>query len=240
VTIHRLGPDPDAVPRYRVDLGRILVTIDDIESLMTYLGRNEEDSDNIVVEFNAGYFTKAKDLSKISPAELDLLLLKNSKVQVILNTYSAAAIGDFQEAQGVSNSWAESLETKQKPPRVRKDEIATIISASVLLILSVIAFAAFLLTQNVYLKVAQWYLRIGSAFSLLGVLVLGLSIYILYIWDKRFKKSSYAIVVPHTRDEYRRNELSQKYPRRAWIVAIIAAAIAAVSIAVNVWLVVSK
>lgn len=108
------------------------------------------------------------------------------------------------------------------------------------MILGVTTFAGFLLTQNVYLKVAQWYLRIGSVFSFLGVLALGFSIYILYTWDKRFKKSDYAIVVPHTRDEYRRNELSQKYPRRAWIVAIIAAAIATISIAVNVWLVLSK
>lgn len=84
---------------------------------MTYLDAARKTQDNIVVEFNVGYFTEAKDLSKISPAELDLLWLKNSKVQAILNTYSAAAIGDFQEAQGVYNSWAAPLETKQKHPR---------------------------------------------------------------------------------------------------------------------------
>jgi hypothetical protein len=208
---------------------------------MTYLGRNEEEPDNTaVVEFSAGYFTDAKDLSKISPAELDFIWLRNSKVQVILSAHSAAAIGDFQEAQGVYNSWAGPLETRQKPPRVRKDEISTIISASVFLTLGVIAGGGLLLAQNVYLKIAQWYLRIGSVLSFLGILLLGCSGYILYAWDKRFKKSSYAIVVPHTRDEYRRNELSQKYPRRAWIVAIIAAIIAAISIAVNVWLVLSK
>ena len=81
-----------------------------------------------------------------------------------------------------------------------------IISASVFLTLGVIAGGGLLLAQNVYLKVAQWYLRIGSVFSFLGILLLGCSGYILYAWDKRFKKSSYAIVVPHTRDEYRRNE----------------------------------
>lgn len=241
MTIYRIGPDPDAVPQYRVGLGRILVTMDDIESLMIHLGRHEKDSDSpVVVEFNAGYFTEARDLSKINPLEMEFLRLKSSRMLVILGTYSAVAIGDIQEAEGVYNSWAMSLETKELPPRVRKDKITTVVFAGILLILGAFSYGASILFQRFYYQVGQLYFGIASVFSFIGFLTFALILYILYNWDKKFKQSTYAIVVPYSRDEYRRNELSQKYPRRSWIVAIVAVIIAAISIAANVWLVLTR
>lgn len=241
MTIYRIGPDPDAAPQYRVDLGRILVTIDDIESLMTYLGRHEKDSDPIVVEFNAGYFTEARDLSKITPLEIRFLRLKNSKVLVVLGASFAEAIGDFQETQGVYNCWARSLvETKQLPPRVRKDRITTVVLAGLLVIVGTFSCGASILFQRSYYQFGHLYLSVGSVFNIIGFLTFAFSIYVLYRWDKEFKRSTYAIIVPHSRDEHHRNELSQKYPRRSWIVAIIASVIAAISIVANIWLVLMR
>jgi hypothetical protein len=210
--------------------------MDDIESLMTYLGRHEKDSDPIVVEFNAGYFTEARDLSKISPLEMRFLRLKNSKVLVVLSTSFAEAVGDSQEAEGVYHSWAKSLvETKQLPRRVRKDRTTTAIFAGLFFILSAFSWGASISFQRSYYQFGHLYLSVGSVFNIIGFLTFAFSIYVLYRWDKEFKRSTYAIIVPHSRDEHHRNELSQKYPRRNLIITTISVIVAIISVVVAIW-----
>jgi hypothetical protein len=64
MAIHRVGPTQDPV---RTPLGGVLVTIDDLEALMSLLSaqvpeKPDSSSPHLVkVEFDGGYFTKAAD-----------------------------------------------------------------------------------------------------------------------------------------------------------------------------------
>lgn len=51
---------------------------------------------------------------------------------------------------------------------------------------------------------------------------------------------SYAVIVPLSLAEHRERQSSQMYPRRSWIVAIVAAMIAATAVGVAIWAVLSR
>jgi hypothetical protein len=227
VTIHRVGPSPEP---YRVELGKLLVTIDDLEALMTHL--RERKPDDFQVEFDGGYLTDAADLEHLSDMELQSLRVKNSEVQVVLSPTDASAIGDFVACQEVYRVWARSRQTELKPASLRTFTAWAIFAEA-------LAFAVFVLYSSIgiYLSFRRDVGPLGLLF-IGGAIVLGLIsmplVYYIYVTFGSRRKT-YAIIEPATLADYRQRASTQTYPRRSWIVAILSTIIAVAAIVAAVW-----
>jgi len=64
---------------------------------------------------------------------------------------------------------------------------------------------------------------------------LGLVVSVSFWYAVLARRSSYAVVIPLSLDEYRQNRLNQTYPRRSLIVTIVSAIITAISVGVLIW-----
>ncbi len=113
VTVRRVGPPQETAPLHRTELGRVLVTIDDLAALMTLL---TDDTPELRIEFDGGYFTEAEELRTLSDIEVRSLRLQTPEVQVALNSSDAFAVGERQEAEDVYRLWARARQTQLRPP----------------------------------------------------------------------------------------------------------------------------
>jgi hypothetical protein len=86
VIVRPVGHAPREAAPHRKDLGRVLVTIDDLAALMPLL---KQDAPDLEVEFDDGYFTEAEELRTLSDMEMKSFRLKTPKVQVVLSPPSA-------------------------------------------------------------------------------------------------------------------------------------------------------
>lgn len=228
MTVHRVGSDLQAP--HRVDLGHLLVTIDDIAALMTLL--TLPDGPKPSVEFIGGYFTEAKELRTLSDEEMKRLALKTPTVQVVLESSFAVAFGERSEVEDVYRLWARTRQAPAKPQLLTN----RIYQAS--LALATIGVASLGLCADI-LYLHQ--VGPGGYILLLYIAIIGLGTIIMALVLARSHKwywneSSHAIVVPMSREQHRQQLSTEKYPRRSWIVAIISAIIAAISVAALVWI----
>jgi hypothetical protein len=214
MTVHRVGPSV----QHRTDLGRVLITIDDLAALKTFLTRNVAGlvttiSDDI--EFDGGYFTEPEDLRTLSDIEMQRLRLKSPKVEVVLNPAAAFAIGDRQEAEDVYRLWARARQTRIRPGPM---PFFIAVPYSIIAVLLTNALLFWLINPELTIFAAA----AGSAFCLLLAFLVG----IFFFWspDRRaiYRDYSYAVIVPLSLAEHRQNLSSQVYPRRTWTVAIVA------------------
>ena len=75
MTVRRVGPAQEEAPPHRTNLGRVLVTIDDLKALLDFLTRDAEDNaDPMHVEFDGGDFTEPEELSTLSDVETRRLM----------------------------------------------------------------------------------------------------------------------------------------------------------------------
>lgn len=140
VVIERVGPTPVA-RTYIERLGRVLVTIDDLQALLDLLkkpdrllgrpvpklevlavahdancsGEHETHGHPQHIEFDGGYFTKPSELPELTDDEARSLRINTPSVQVILSPTRAVAIGDEQAARTIYQSWARSRQTRERP-----------------------------------------------------------------------------------------------------------------------------
>jgi hypothetical protein len=229
VTVRRVGPAPQEAAQHRANLGRVLVTIDDLAALMTLLKENVAE---LVVEFDGGYFTEAEELRTLSDVEMKSLRLKTPRVQVVLNASAAFAIGERQEAEEVYRIWARARQTRLRPRPIQLSDTLKYVSTLVgFLSAVVLLFISRVSLLGVPIDVppgAFIIIAIGALATLLLIDVL--------IRRADARESSYAVVIPLSLDEHRQSRSSQTYPRRSWIVAIIATIVAAVSVGVAIWI----
>jgi hypothetical protein len=232
VTVHRVAsPAPPDAAQYRTDLGRVLVTIDDLAALMAFLTRPDEGSAAVAVEFHGGYFTEAEELRSLSDVETKILTLRTPKVQVALNPWAAVAAGDRQEAEAVYREWARSRQTRLKPSPLQLFDMMGYIVVLLIGLIVVLTFTVLapLLRHS---SPTAFELIMGGV-TLVPVIFLGI---VIRRQDRASKPSSYAVVIPMSLHEYRQNRSNQMYPRRSWILAIISAIVAALSVAAVVWI----
>jgi hypothetical protein len=111
VTIHRVGPAPDSTP-HRKNLGRVLVTIDDLDALIGLL-RQSDPSNDLTVQFEGGYFTDPEDMRRLSDQELKKLRINVNSVQVFLDSTQAIAIGHEETCDNIYRLWARPRATKE-------------------------------------------------------------------------------------------------------------------------------
>jgi len=215
MTVHRVGPPQEEAPPHRTELGRVLVTIDDLEALKTFLTRADTVADDIKVKFDGGHFTEPEDLRHLSDMELRSLRLETPKVQVVLNPSAAFAIGERQEAEDVYRTWARARQTQLRARPIQFYEyLLSLIPIVVIvpLILSLIP------------RMDRTDDPMAGTYTIYVVLMAGMAIVISAVLGRAVsaKGSSYAIVIPLSLAEHRQMHATQKYPRRSWIVAILA------------------
>jgi hypothetical protein len=230
VTVRRDDPTPEEARQYHMHLGRVRITIDDLAELMTLL--KKPDTRELRIRFDGGYFNKAKDLPALTDIEMRSLSLKTSTVEVILSSSSAVAIGERKEVERIY-SWAQK---NQMPLRLRPVQMIHAIPyrPTLMLFTGLLGLSVIISQVNKPVHAAHEFVIIGTAsvFSILAGV---------FMWrDLPANRWSYAVIVPMSREEHRQLIASQMYPRRSWIVAIIAAMIAAVAVGVAIWAVLSR
>lgn len=242
MTVHRVGPGAPGPPQqYRADLGRLLVTIDDLAALITFLTRSTTDhherlSTKVSVEFDGGIFTDAEDLRTLSDIEMRNLRLKSPKVLVVLNPTDVFVVGDRHEADDVYRLWARARQTSLRPRPIRLSDNLKYIPILVGGPLGVLPISILLLGDTSS-DAPPSSVVIGAAAGALAVIFLTCA----FMWrNDRARESSYAVVVPLSLTEHRQSRSSQIYPRRSWIVAIVAAIIAAAAVGVAIWAVLGR
>ena len=193
----------------------------------------EDDAPPIYIGFDGGDFTEPEEIITLSDMETKSLRLKNSRVEVILNPSSAFAVGDRQEAEDIYRVWARSRQTSIRPRRrlsnrLRSIELSTFPMILVLFILNFSMGDKLLLGRNNIMPGVIVLLATIAAMAIIAFFV------------DRASMPSYAIVIPLSLKEHRENRSSQMYPRRSWIVAIVAAIIAATAVGVAIWAVLSR
>ena len=232
VTIRRAGPTPESEVHTR-DLGPVLVTIDDLEALIDFL--KERDSNlrqPLEVQFNGGFLDDPQDLRRLSDEELNNLRINAPSIQVLLDRRQAKAIGEEVAAEEVYRVWARARRTRHLPPLSKRERILHGIlclgwgAFGLLFILSGIG--------NLFLMPTGESVPVGAGAIMV---TLGVSALTYSVGRWRYPiglKPSFALIVPLTLDEYRTNQANNYYPRRAYVVAVVSAAVAVGSIVVAI------
>jgi hypothetical protein len=216
VAIHRVGPEPNTQV-HRRNLGRVIVTIDDLAALIAVLAENRNEIDQIRVRFEGGYFTEPEDMRRLSDDELKSLRLATDQVEIILQRSEAVAVGKGEATENIYRSWARARQLRERG--LSKGWIA--------------AFLAFVLTFSSYMAAVFFGTRTTSNLSgslyfepLLLIITLGLFITVaLSRWVYELteaRRTRWATIVPLTLQEYRQMQTTDDYPRKAWIISIVA------------------
>jgi len=186
-----------------------------------------DDTPELHIEFDGGNFTEAEELRTLSDIEVRSLRLQTPEVQVVLNSSDAFAVGERQEAEDVYRLWARARKTQLRPLPIPLSDYIVILTPMVLML----SFVLLILSQ---VDKASFMAANGHIFAgAVGALGLVVSVSLWYAVLAR--RSSYAVVIPLSIDEYRQNRLNQTYPRRIWIVAIVSAIITVISVGVLIW-----
>lgn len=94
----------------------MLVTIDDLEALVSEVARHSNGSVPSL-EFEGGTFNDPSDLRKLTDAELGRIVVKSPEIEVHLAPSEAKAIGDPRACEAVYSSWARSRQTRLRAER---------------------------------------------------------------------------------------------------------------------------
>jgi hypothetical protein len=209
-------------------LGKVLVTIDDLQALITHLGKSEPNA--IPVEFDGGYLTDAQELPTLSDAEMRSLRLKNSEVQVVLSPSEAFAVGDFLKAEEVHRIWSRARQTRLKPPSSR-----LLNSDSLGYIVGTLTFAFSLANLATVGTALYKNSPLHDYSSSIMLSVIGITMSVLVFRFALRSTSSYAVVVPLSLADHRQKVSAEKNPRRNLVVNVILAVITAISVGVAIW-----
>lgn len=176
----------------------------------------------------AGSFTQASDMAELSDEELKWLRVQSPQVRVILSERFAYVAGDEDIVQLIDKVWA------------KERQIARIRPFHLGVFLGMAAFFAAVVFGIFWVAVVAAYSLFGASTSSLGNLtislpgfaaVVSLVCFGLRAWQfSREGGFSSATVVPFGLKERRGIAAANKYPRLAWIVAVIAAIIAAIAL----------
>jgi hypothetical protein len=231
VAILRVGPQPDSTPA-REQLGRVLVTIDDLQALMDIIRSEANDPHTVQVQFSGGFFTEAEDIRRLSDAEKSTLKVISDVVEVNLSENAADAVGDPKATFAVRYTWARSRQTRIRTRRDSRFPIAAglIVGLIVLGLMSNELFSGALLFSNHDLTAFPLALKI----AMILVVIIFLMAQLALLDRRRITATPAAIIEPMTMQEWRQLKNINRYPRASWIVAIIAALVAVAAIIVPV------
>jgi hypothetical protein len=216
MVVSRRGDQGQHVDRGYEFLGRLLVTIDDLEALIALIVEHSpEGTDAPQMEFVGGTFTEPGDLRTLTDNELKEIEVVNSKVEVHLSDWRATAAGDRELASIVSRAWARPRQTNALP---KGREYA--IRAERVLIAVVLVIAVLLVPVLDWLKESA--IHWSWAIPTLAVVTV-LSRALLKQPTRRL--DSYAVIVPSTLDEYRKEQMLGRRQLVTWLIATSAIAV---------------
>jgi hypothetical protein len=216
VTIHRVGPTREP---HLQDLGRVLVTIDDLRALLDLLQSPASGLPNLQVEFNGGYFTDADDLRRLNDNEIRSLRIRTPLLEVVLDPFRAYAIGDDTAVKDVYRLWARARQL----PSSKWNERSYLLIDRLLLVAALIGVAiVVLVTLNGASLIAI--VSTASIAFVPAVVALVLSKFMP-------ERESQVEIYPFSLHEHRTAQVSNKWPRAAVMVSIVSAGIAVLAIA---------
>ncbi|MEW2504812.1 MULTISPECIES: hypothetical protein [unclassified Amycolatopsis] len=208
MTVKRRGllDQQQALGRHRRQLGRVHVTIDDLEALRELLDEGLADgATRTEFEFDGGSFEEPSDLPKLSDAELRRIVVKSAKAEVILASTQAVAIGERHVSEAVYTRWARARQTKDRPgprPSARYRAAAwPYLFAAVLAVITPLRIVS-------DMGAAGWFL--GGGLTFLAV-VSG-------TWSLQRLPKSYAAVHAVSNEDYRKHRTEASH---AWRSAMI-------------------
>ena len=239
MAIYRVGPAKDTV---RTPLGGVLVTIDDLDGLISLLSVASTGApallEEVRVEFNGGYFTEAADLRRLSDEELKSLRVVSPDKQIILSESEAVVIGSESVGRLIYQDWARARTTRRTVigGRIRlrpsKRHIVTAILGAMAFIL-VFDLVGIILgsiePSKVQINVDT---NSGGAWALSLAAISTLAL--VYLRATRVAPNSFAVIEPVSLAEYRQNRSSDIVPRWNLIVTLLSVAVAIAAIIVSV------
>lgn len=215
MAIHRVGPAPGTQPHEK-SLGRLLVTIDDLDALMNLLRQHH--GPTVAVNFEGGYFDQSEDLRRLSDEELETLRISADGITLFLEPTQAIAFSEQRESlERLYTLWARSRQTRKEQPRLyrlsRLYPIGTGITGAML---SLLVFRLLQLAAEPTGQPSLWF---GAALVAVPV------VYAIALYRRACRNyATYAVIKPLSAHEYRQVNATNKWPRWTVIVAIAAIA----------------
>lgn len=248
MTVSRRGlAAPDKEESARVLLGRVAVTIDDLQALMDLLQEEHITSGSaLIVEFEGGHFDNADDLRKISDIELRNLTIKSSRLEVRLSSDVAVAIGDANLCESVRRRWARHRVTRIRPEGIDSSKHLQVAVSLASMVRLLVALFVLGIVLGVYFGVegspageqveapaadTDWVsMAVGVLLGIVAILV-GVA------WMRYFyRPPNYAVIIPVTLEEFRREQASDAKHWQNVAIALGALLIAAIGVLVSVLL----
>lgn len=182
-------------------LGRVLVTIDDLDALLALLADVEKPfgpsggnfSHKITIEFIGGSIDDPQDLKKLSDQELETLIVKSPHCEIVLTRGRAVAVGASPAVSAVYERWAKSRQCRIRPGRRPKLDVGLVLVGMLSLTVGVASGVAWLHTDR-FPAWASWSMISGAAFAGIS------SLYLLFSLP-----SSFAAVRATTLEQYRQD-----------------------------------
>jgi hypothetical protein len=205
-------------------LGRVLVTIDDLEALITLIRENSTDeAAPPKMKFSGGTFTEPSDLRVLTDDEYEDIEIINSKIEVNLNSYFASAAGDPKLASLIQTAWARKRRTSKLPKYREREAWIERVIVAIVGVLGVLATTVLAIIRTESLKWA-WGIPALMIVAVLARIAV----------KKRARRwDSYALMVPLSLDEYRKLAGEQNRHLKSWIVALSATVIALIGVVVT-------
>jgi hypothetical protein len=227
MAIYRIGPPTPDVEPTRRHLGRVLVTIDDLNALITIMRSEAVDPDSVQVQFNGGYATEAGDISHLSNDEIVSLKIHSDNAEVNLEPTQATAVGTDLIVAKIDNMWARTRQTEIEPDR--NYVISSIVSGVAGMLLLGAIPLALLITG------LEGGLTYGALIFIPVCTILAIGFAVITMKNvQHARKLPGALIKAMTITEFRQLQNVNQYPRLTWIWAVIATFIAAVAVVVAV------
>lgn len=222
MAVHWRGLMEGQAQKAQRSLGRVRVTIDNLEALRDLLDASQSTgAAATVLEFEGGWFDHPSDMPKLSDHALRRITVKSSEVEVVLSPTSAIAIGDPNVCDAVYTRWARQNPTRERPIPLGKFQLfpgGLLAFATI-----VIAMSGFLLPTDPGAEISvpkPLYLAIIAAFGVGAASIMTFKL-----------PRSYAVVHALTNEEYRKQRAESN---RHW--RVIAMMAIAACIALGTWL----
>ncbi|MGW4489765.1 hypothetical protein ACWEOE_38770 [Amycolatopsis sp. NPDC004368] len=223
MTVHRLGADATRDQAAR-DLGRVLVTIDDLRALINLVSELEEDSRSDSrprMGFGGGEFEEPEDLVELTDAELEYIWIKSSNVEISFNAFHASAVGKKDLVDAIYNNWARARLTRDRPwihKRMHTNSQSVFLAVGITGGFSLLGMPADLLNPFTLIFLSVTILTLVGA---------------LFVGRITLSRGSYAVVRAVTLSEYRAMRVDSQRHWRTIAMSALAASIALAGIVVG-------
>jgi hypothetical protein len=234
--VRRIGDDSTAKQAVQ-NLGRVLVTIDDLRSLRALIASLELSPNHDSppeMGFKGGEFDDAEELVELSDDELKSIWLRSPNVEIELSSEAATAMGRKDIVEAVHQRWARPRQTSEttKSEVYQKRKLA--FGSGALAAVLVVAVIVWLILNS-----AQTTPMVDVSPTFTIVLTVGILIPLMLLvatYRVISRPTSYAIIISITLNDYRANRTESKKHWRTVAMMALASSIALLGVVVTLLL----